>query len=73
MTLIIVESPTKAKTLQGFLGRGYKVRSSFGHVRDLPRKELAVDIKNGKEEKLQTRKQRRGNHYFFFVRSTNPH
>lgn len=46
MTLIIVESPTKAKTLQGFLGRDYKIMSSFGHVRDLPEKELAIDIEN---------------------------
>ena len=46
MTLVIVESPTKAKTLQGFLGPKYKIRSSFGHVRDLPVKELAIDIEN---------------------------
>ena len=46
MNLIIVESPTKARTLQGFLGPGYRVRSSFGHVRDLPERELAVDIEN---------------------------
>jgi DNA topoisomerase-1 len=46
MTLVIVESPTKARTLQGFLGKDYSISSSFGHVRDLPAKELAIDIEN---------------------------
>lgn len=46
MTLVIVESPTKANTLQDFLGPEYKIRSSLGHVRDLPAKELAIDIEN---------------------------
>ena len=36
MDLIIVESPTKAKALRGFLGRGYRVVASMGHIRDLP-------------------------------------
>ncbi|HHE67553.1 MAG TPA: type I DNA topoisomerase [Candidatus Parcubacteria bacterium] len=44
--LLIVESPTKAKTLSRFLGSGYKVLSSYGHVRDLPKSELGVDIEN---------------------------
>ena len=46
MKLIIVESPTKAKTLLKFLGRNYSVKSSYGHIRDLPKKELGVDIEN---------------------------
>lgn len=46
MQLIIVESPTKAKTLQGFLGPKYKVLASFGHVRDLPKNDLGVDIEH---------------------------
>ena len=44
MLLIIVESPTKSKTLQSFLGPKYKVLSSYGHIRDLPKSELGVDI-----------------------------
>src|SRR4030042_2695512 len=46
MKLVIVESPTKAKTLQKFLGEGYEVLSSTGHVVDLPKKELGVDIEH---------------------------
>lgn len=42
--LVIVESPTKAKTITRFLGKGYKVTSSFGHVRDLPKSKLGVDV-----------------------------
>src|SRR5690349_3946076 len=44
--LIIVESPTKAKTISKFLGRGYKVLSSFGHVRDLPTSTMGIDIEH---------------------------
>jgi DNA topoisomerase I len=47
--LLIVESPTKAKTITKFLGRDYKVMSSFGHIRDLPKKKTGVDVEHGFE------------------------
>lgn len=49
--LVIVESPAKAKTLQSFLGNGYRVVSSFGHIRDLPKKDMGIDIANDFEPK----------------------
>ncbi|MBN2324906.1 MAG: type I DNA topoisomerase [Spirochaetes bacterium] len=48
-TLIVVESPTKAKTIKRYLGREYEVTSSMGHLIDLPKSRIAVDIKNGFE------------------------
>ena len=45
--LIIVESPSKAKTLKRFLGDGYQIEASVGHIRDLPKNELGVDVENG--------------------------
>ena len=48
-TLVIVESPYKANTIKGFLGKGYKVKSSKGHVRDLPKSKLGIDIDNNFE------------------------
>ena len=44
--LVIVESPAKAKTIEKFLGNGYKVTSSFGHISDLPSKNLGIDVEN---------------------------
>ena len=45
--LVIVESPSKAGTVKNYLGSGYKVVASIGHVRDLPKSTLGVDIENG--------------------------
>ena len=44
--LVIVESPAKAKTIEGYLGKDFVVKSSFGHVRDLPRKGISIDVEN---------------------------
>ncbi len=45
--LVIVESPAKAKTIEQYLGKDYEVKSSFGHIRDLPKKGLNIDIEHG--------------------------
>ena len=47
--LVIVESPSKAATIKGYLGSNYKVVASKGHVRDLPKSKLGVDIESGFE------------------------
>ena len=52
--LVIVESPAKAKTIGKFLGRGYKVEASNGHVRDLPKSQIGVSEENGFEPKYIT-------------------
>ena len=51
--LVIVESPAKAKTIKGYLGKDFEVKSSFGHIRDLPSKGMSIDIENNFEPKYE--------------------
>jgi DNA topoisomerase-1 len=53
MNLVIVESPAKAKTIEKYLGKDFKVLASFGHVRDLPEKTLGVDVEKNYEPKYE--------------------
>jgi DNA topoisomerase I len=54
MDLVIVESPTKARTLKKFLGKDYAVEASMGHVRDLPKSKMGVEVDNGFEPTYET-------------------
>lgn len=54
MNLVIVESPSKAKTIEKYLGKGYKVMSTVGHIIDLPKSKISVDIDNDFEPKWTT-------------------
>jgi DNA topoisomerase-1 len=45
-SLVIVESPAKAKTINKYLGRNYTVKASLGHVKDLPKRELGIEVEN---------------------------
>lgn len=59
MDLIVVESPTKARTLSKFLGSGFKIEASMGHIRDLPENKLGIDLeKNFEPSYVQTKKQK---------------
>jgi len=51
--LVIVESPTKAKTINKYLGKQFVVKASIGHIKDLPKKDLAVDVENGFKPKYE--------------------
>ncbi|MCM3087408.1 type I DNA topoisomerase [Bhargavaea ginsengi] len=52
--LVIVESPAKAKTIEKYLGKKYKVKASVGHIRDLPRSQTGIDVENNYEPKYIT-------------------
>src|SRR6476620_8727505 len=51
--LVIVESPAKAKTINKYLGKDYLVKASLGHIKDLPKRDLAVDVDNGFEPRYE--------------------
>src|SRR5919198_5296389 len=51
--LVIVESPAKAKTINKYLGKQFVVKASLGHIKDLPKKDLAVDVENGFEPRYE--------------------
>ena len=51
--LVIVESPAKAKTIEKYLGNGYKVASSFGHISDLPSKNIGIDVEDNFKPKYE--------------------
>src|SRR3989337_1522649 len=57
--LVIVESPAKAKTIERYLGPGYSVTASYGHVRDLPQRSLGVDLENDFAPRYEPLKERR--------------
>ncbi|MGM0636347.1 MAG: type I DNA topoisomerase [Bacteroidota bacterium] len=57
--LVIVESPAKAKTIEKFLGKDYKLASSYGHIADLPSKELGVDVDNNFQPKYKVSKDKK--------------
>ena len=63
MKLVIVESPTKSKTISGFLKDGYKIESSYGHVRDLPKGNIGIDVEANFEPKyvIPTKSRKRVN------------
>ncbi len=51
--LLIVESPAKAKTIEGYLGKDFLVKSSYGHIRDLAKGDMAIDIANDFAQKYE--------------------
>ncbi len=52
--LVVVESPTKVKTLEKYLGKNYKIAATVGHIRDLPDKEMGIDIEDGFKPQYKT-------------------
>ena len=56
--LIVVESPTKVKTIKKYLGKGYNVAATVGHIKDLPAKEMGIDIEKDFKPKYRTIKGR---------------
>jgi len=59
-TLVVVESPAKAKTIEKYLGPDFTVRASYGHIRDLPKSELGVEVEQGSRSPTRCRTTRSG-------------
>src|SRR3989338_2831280 len=59
-SLVIVESPAKAKTIKKYLGRNYSVMASIGHIKDLPKSKLGVDVEKGFEPTYVVIKEKKG-------------
>ena len=62
--LVIVESPAKAKTIEKFLGKDFKVLSSYGHIRDLKKKEFSIDIEKNFKPKYEIPAEKQGRSHF---------
>src|SRR3989344_4060608 len=60
MKLVIVESPTKARTIGKFLGKDYEIKATIGHVVDLPKSTLAIDIKHNFEPQYEAVENKKG-------------
>ncbi len=58
-SLVIVESPAKAKTIEKYLGKNFKVKASVGHIKDLPRSKLGVDVKKNFEPSYELIKEKK--------------
>jgi DNA topoisomerase I (EC 5.99.1.2) len=58
--LVIVESPAKAKTIEKFLGKDFKVLSSYGHIRDLKKKDFSIDVNNDFEPSYEIPADKKG-------------
>lgn len=61
MNLVIVESPTKAKTLSRFLGSQYQIEATMGHIRDLPKKKIGIEIKETEQPRTKNQELRTKN------------
>ena len=69
-TLVIVESPAKAKTIEGFLGKNFTVKSSYGHVRDLAKSGISIDIDNNFTPNYCINKDKKSSIHLLDVKST---
>ena len=66
--LVIVESPSKARTIEKYLGGNYKVTASMGHLRDLPKSKLGVDLEHGFQPEYIPVKDKKDHVFVFFFK-----